>query len=74
MATAPDGTLWVLGDRGGLDSTRVDLFAPDLEYLGTTTIPGEAWGIALWTDRVAFLIGDPDEEQWRVARWRYSWH
>lgn len=74
MATAPDGTLWVLGDRGGLDSTRVDLFAPDLKYLGTTTIRGEAWGIALWTDRVAFLIGDQDEEQWRVARWRYAWH
>lgn len=73
MASAPDGMLWVLADRGGLDSTRIDLFDPELNYQGTVTIPGEAWGVALWMDRVAFLIGDPDEEQWRVDRWRYTW-
>jgi hypothetical protein len=73
MAVAPDRILWVIADRGGRDSTRIDLFDPELAYLGTLTVAGAVWGVASDRDRVAFLLGDPGEDRWRLEMWRYSW-
>ena len=67
MALDSDRRLWVLGDRGSLDTTEVDLFDPDLRYLGTIPIPGAVWAIAVEGDRVATLSGTPADEPWILS-------
>ena len=64
-----DGELrtWVLADRGPRDSTQVDLFDADLSYLGTLSLHGELWAIAVEGDRVAVLSGTPADSPWQLS-------
>jgi hypothetical protein len=64
LALDPERRLWVLGDRGSLDSTEVDLFDPQLRYLGTIPLPGAIWALAVEGRRLAALSGTPGDEPW----------
>jgi hypothetical protein len=66
MAVDPERRLWVLGDRGSLDSTEVDLFDPELRYLGTIPLPGAVWALAVDGGKLAALSGTPGDEPWML--------